>query len=284
MNWDDFLNYELVRIGDVRLMSGKLFVVFLVATGTWLTLNLIRRPILNTKDDITEAQRSKRQTAFVIAKYIVWIISIIIMLEILGIPVTPLLVGSTALLVGIGLGLQRIARDFFSGLFLLFDSTIKVGDIIEVNNEVGKVVEMNLRSSEILTRDQVTIILPNSQFIEEKVINWTRDRQKVRFSVKVGVSYDADAEEVMALLKEAMIEQSSIHKKPEPFVWLTNFGDSAIEYELHFWSKYAFEIEKVKSDLRVAVYKKLKANNIKIPYPQRDLHITGMEQMIESKK
>lgn len=198
------------------------------------------------------------------------------MLEILGIPVTPLIVGSTALLVGIGLGLQRIARDFFSGLFLLFDSTIKVGDIIEVNNEVGKVVEMNLRSSEILTRDQVTIILPNSQFIEEKVINWTREKQKVRFSVTVRVSYKSDVEEVMKNLKEVMLEQKNILKTPEPFVWLIEFGEYGIIYDLYFWSKHAFEIEKIKSDLRVAVWKRLKEKNIEIPYPQQDLYIKSM--------
>lgn len=282
--WDNFLNLELFRIGEFRLISGNLLVAILQLFGTWLFLYLLRKIIVRKNDDVGLAQKARRYTIFIITKYVVWTASIIVMLEVIGVQITFVLAGATALLVSVGLGLQHIFRDFFSGLFLLFEGTVQVGDIIEANGEVGKVIEMNLRSSEILTRDQVTIIIPNSKFIEEKVVNWTHNAQHVRFTVDVGVSYDSDVNEVMQLLREVMIDQKSVLSKPKPFVRFVNFGESTLDFELNFWSKQAFEIENVKSDLRIAIFNKLKENNIRIPFPQRDLHVKGIEQQIEIKK
>lgn len=282
--WDNFLNLELFRIGEFRLISGNLLVAILQLFGTWLFLFLLRKIIVRQNDDVGLAQKARRYTIFIITKYVVWTASIIVMLEVIGVRITFVLAGATALLVSVGLGLQHIFRDFFSGLFLLFEGTVQVGDIIEANGEVGKVIEMNLRSSEILTRDQVTIIIPNSKFIEEKVVNWTHNAQHVRFTVDVGVSYDSDVNEVMQLLREVMLDQKSVLSKPKPFVRFVNFGESTLDFELNFWSKQAFEIENVKSDLRIAIFNKLKENNIRIPFPQRDLHVTGIEQQVEFKK
>lgn len=284
MNWDQFLNYELLHIGDFKLISGNLMVGLFQLLGTWIVVVLLRKLITRAPSGTSPAVKAKRYTIFIITKYIIWTASLIITLEIIGVRITFLLAGATALLVSVGLGLQNIFRDFFSGLFLLFEGTVQVGDIIEANGEVGKVVEMNLRSSEILTRDQVTIIIPNSKFIEEKVVNWTHQSDSVRFTVDVGVAYDSDVDEVIAILNRTMTEQKEILDKPEPFVHFTDFGDSSMDFEMNFWSKEAFLIENVKSDLRIAVFRELKKSNITIPFPQRDIHVKGMEHTVNFKK
>ena len=114
-------------------------------------------------------------------------------------------------------------------------------------------------------------------------MNWTRTAQSVRFTVDVGVSYDSNVEEVMQILNEVMEEKKSVLKKPKPFVRFKEFGSSSLDFELNFWSKRAFEIEDVKSDIRIAIFKKFKENNISIPYPQRDLHIKGEKQNVNFK-
>ena len=171
--WDEFLNFELLHIGGFKLMSGSLIIVILMIIGTWIAVKLLRRIITRKGSETTKAQEAKRHTLFIIIKYVIWLASIIIMFEVIGIQVTLFLFGATAFLVTIGLGLQNIFRDIFSGMVMLFEETVQVGDIIEVNGEVGQVVEISLRSTEILTRDQVTLIMPNSKFIEEQVTNWT---------------------------------------------------------------------------------------------------------------
>ncbi len=190
-----------------------------------------------------------------------------------------LLVGSTALLVGLGLGVQNIFKDLVSGLFLLFEGTMKVGDIIEADNEIGRVVDINLRSSEILTREGVKIIIPNSRFIVEKIVNWSHDDERVRFTVDIGVAYGSDVEAVILYLQEVLDENPKVLKDPFSFVRFSNFGESSLDFELVFWSKETFVINTLKSDLRRAVYKKLNEKGLNIPFPQRDIHIKGMENM-----
>lgn len=131
-----------------------------------------------------------------------------------------------------------------------------------------------------MTRDDMTIIMPNSRFVVEKVVNWSHNYEEVRFKVGVGVAYGSDADKVVEILKEAMAEIPAIAKKPVPFVRFVNFGDSAIEFEMIFWSKEPFVIENTKSDLRMKVYKMLDTHGMVIPFPQRDLHVKGLDKLL----
>ena len=207
-----------------------------------------------------------------------------IFLEVIGVKITLLLVGSTALLVGIGLGLQNIFRDLVSGLFLLFEGSIKVGDVLEVDGVVGKVVDVNLRSTEVITRDNSMIIIPNSRFVVEKVVNWSHNNDKVRFNVQVGIAYGSDVDVVIETLKEAMSEIKGIEISPAPSVMFRDFGDSSLQFDMIFWSKDPFRIEIIKSELRILVYRKLKERNLAIPFPQRDVHIKDIDKLIGDKK
>ena len=284
MNWDSFLNYRLFKLGDFELITGNLLIGLLVLISTWLIIFLLRKAITRPRFIIDKIDEKRRTSIFLITKYIVWVITIVIFLEVIGVKITLLLVGSTALLVGIGLGLQNIFRDLVSGLFLLFEGSIKVGDVLEVDGVVGKVVDVNLRSTEVITRDNSMIIIPNSRFVVEKVVNWSHNNDKVRFNVQVGIAYGSDVDVVIETLKEAMSEIKGIEISPAPFVMFQDFGDSSLQFDMIFWSKDPFRIEIIKSELRILVYRKLKERNLAIPFPQRDVHIKDIDKLIGDKK
>lgn len=281
MTWDDFLNYTIFDLGSFKLLLGNLFFGILVLAGTWLFLILLRRGITRPRFMGDKIDKKRKLSIYLILKYFIWVISIIIFLETIGVELTVLLVGSTALLVGLGLGLQNIFRDIVSGFFLLFEGTIKIGDILEVDGVVGRVKEINLRSTELMTRDDMTIIMPNSRFVEEKVVNWSHNFEDVRFSVKVGVPYGVEADQIIQLLMTAMRETDRIEREHVPFVRLVDFGDSSLVFEMIFWTKEPFIIENIKSDLRLRVYRKLSENGISIPFPQRDINIKGIEDILK---
>ncbi|XOV67740.1 MAG: mechanosensitive ion channel family protein [Fluviicola sp.] len=282
MTWEDyndFMHMEVGHIGDTRiLMEGVLgaFGVFLI---TYIAVKIWRRTILKPRIIMNKIDEKRRISIFLIVKYIGWVISILIAIKVLGFNITPLLFGSGALLIGLGFGLQNIFRDFVSGLFLLFEGSLKIGDVIEVDGEVGRVKEINLRSSEMVTVDDVTIVIPNSKFVSERVVNWSMDNELVRFEVNVGVAYGSDVDEVFKCLEDAMRENKDVTAKPKPFVRFKNFGDSALEFEMIFWSRKGFIIENVKSDLRRDVYRRLTDSGLAIPFPQRDVHISGLEDL-----
>ncbi len=280
MKWSEFLSYELLKIGDWQLRVGNILMTILVVVITWLFLNILRRVIERPKFILDNIDKKRRHSIYLIIKYFVWVISLVVILEVIGVKVTILLAGSAALLVGIGLGLQNIFADLVSGFFLLFEGTIKVGDVIEADGIIGKVVEINLRSSEVMTRDGVTIIVPNSKFVVEKVINWSHNNDSVRFNVELGVAYGSDVEDVIECLTETLKKHPKVENKPLPFVRFVNFGESSLDFQLIFWTKETFLVENVKSDIRRSVYKELNERNIVIPFPQRDLHIkTGGDNL-----
>lgn len=283
MTWKEFVNQKIEIIGGVTIYVDRLLLAILVLICTWIAISVFRR-VMTRQTFISDKIGEKRRiTIFLITKYIGWFVSIIVSLKVMGINITALMLGSTALLVGLGLGLQNIFKDLVSGLFLLFEGSIKIGDVIEADGVIGKVMEINLRSCEVMTRDDVIIIIPNSKFVAEKVVNWSHDSEKVRFTVNVNVAYGSDVEDVFKCLEETMLENHLVCISPLPFVRFTNFGESSLEFEMIFWSNSTFRIENVKSDLRRSVYKKLAEHNLQIPFPQRDVNIKGMEKLIDLK-
>jgi small-conductance mechanosensitive channel len=204
-------------------------------------------------------------------KYFIYIVAGLLALESVGIQPTVLLAGSAALLVGIGLGLQQTFNDLISGIILLFDRTVEVGDFVQLGSLVGVVKKIGIRTSLLETRDDISVIVPNSKLVGEQVVNWNHSDDKARFSVAVGVAYGTDTTLVKNLLLSVAKENPDILPTPEPFVRFTNFGESSLDFELHFWSTRFMIIENVKSDLRFSVDDVFRKNNISIPFPQRDV-------------
>jgi small-conductance mechanosensitive channel len=279
MPWKTFSQIEVAHVGETTVLMEGVIGAIGVLIATYVAVKIWRRTILKPRLIMNKIDEKRRMSIFLIVKYIGWVISILVMIKVLGFDIKPLLFGSGALLIGLGFGLQNIFRDFVSGLFLLFEGSLKIGDLIEVDGELGRVKEINLRSSEMITVDDVTVVIPNSKFVSERVVNWSIDNDLVRFEVNVGVAYGSDVEKVFECLEEAMLENDDVAKDPKPFVRFKNFGDSALEFEMIFWSRSGFVIDNVKSQLRREVYKKLTKSGLAIPFPQRDVHIKGLDDL-----
>lgn len=284
MDWNEFLKYEIFEIGKFKLLAGNLMFGIIVALIIFLLISVLRRIFLHPRFIIDKIDSKRRMSFFLISKYFIWIIGAMVILRVIGFDITILLFSSTAIFVAIGFGLQDIFKDLVSGLFLLFEGTLKIGDIIESNGVVGRVTELNLRSTQVVTRENMTIVIPNSKFVIENFINWSHDDEVVRFQVTVNVAYGSNAEEVIDVLEATMVKNRSIVNFPKPFVQFADFGESALQFDLIFWSKRTFDIEVVKSDLRRETYKILREKNLAIPFPQRDIHIKDLDKIINISK
>jgi len=218
-----------------------------------------------------------------IVKYISIIVTILLVFEAVGINITLLLAGSAALLVGIGLGVQEIFKDLLSGILLLVEGTVAVGDIIEAEGIVGRVESIELRKTNIVTRDNISIIVPNNKLVTHNVINWSHNKQASRFKLVVGVAYGSDVELVKQLLEQAAKEHPNTNNERPTLARFYDFGDSALVFELLFYTNNMFIIENIKSDIRFAIDRLFRQHNITIPFPQRDVHHYGLNDMAINK-
>lgn len=214
-----------------------------------------------------------------LVKYFFYVIAVLFALDTLGINMTLVWGGAAALLIGVGLGLQQTFNDFFSGLLLLFERSVEVGDVVNVGGLIGTVRQIGPRTSKIQTRDNITVIVPNSKLVVDNVINWSHIDKRARFFISIGVAYGSDT----VLVRELLINVTKEHKKvlnfPSPFVRFVDFGDSALNFEIHFWSSEFIRIEDVKSDLRFAIDLAFREHHVTIPFPQRDVWFKNpMEQ------
>lgn len=179
-----------------------------------------------------------------------------------------------ALGVGIGFGLQNITNNFISGIIILFERPIKVGDRIQVGDISGDVVEISMRATTVVTNDNISVIVPNSQFINGNVINWSHSDRLVRFRYAIGVAYKEDPEKVKEIVLKVARNHPGVLSKPAPDFWFVDYGDSALKFELIVWtSTYIQRPTVLKSELYYAIFNEFNLHGIEIPFPQRDLHI-----------
>ncbi len=274
MTFQEILDLNIFKISNFSFKVFDLILLFVLLISAWAALRVFRA-VLGRFVKKGRLDARNKTSFYLLAKYLVWIVSLLLALEIIGFKITLLLAGSAALLVGLGLGLQQIFSDIVSGIFLLVEGSVKIGDIMEVDGLVGKVTEINLRTSDIQTRDGIVIIVPNHKFITENVVNWSHNASTTRFQVDIGVAYGTDPEKMKAILSECAKEHPDVYSQEPytPIVRLVNFGESSLDFRLLFWSNNAFFIENTKSDLRFLIVKKLAENKIEIPFPQRDIHI-----------
>lgn len=204
--------------------------------------------------------------------YVVYVVAFLFALDRIVSDMSIIYGGAAALLVGVGLGLQQTFNDFFSGLVLLFERSVMVGDILEIDGQVGRVLKIGLRASRIETRNSVSMLVPNSKLVNQAVTNWTHYDNIVRFQVEVGVAYGSDTTLVKQLLLQAANSVEDVLEKPASFVRLNDFGDNALIFTLYFFSTQVMTAENVRSDVRFEIDRLFRANHINIPYPQRVLH------------
>ncbi|MCB9033124.1 MAG: mechanosensitive ion channel [Chitinophagales bacterium] len=279
MRIDKFLDYSLISIKNYDLTVSRLIAISIIIAFFYGLYRLIYW-ILGQRVKQNKLDFGSKKSIASLIKYFFWILAIIFSLQSLGINITILLAGSTALLVGLGLGLQQVFQDFVSGIVLLFDRSIKVDDIMEVNDIIGKVQSIGLRTSKLITIDGINIIVPNHKLTSDNVINWSHDLKASRFKVSVGVAYETDLEKAKKVLEDCLVEVSGILKNQEKyknFVRVADFADSSIVFEVHFWTYNIFSIEQIKGELRFLIWRKFKTHNITFPFPQRDIYIKNYD-------
>ena len=255
---------------EVRIAVWTLLLVILSFVGARLFLKWIR--VLLTRN-MQEPDKLKFISFFKFVQYITYIIVGFAVLSASGINVTPFLAASAALLVGLGLALQELFQDVIGGVFIFIDKSLLVGDIVEVDGKVARVLEVTLRTTRAITIDDKIVVIPNHKFISEIIINYTQNHKTTRESVKIGVAYGSDVKKVEALLLQSVSEQRGVLKTPKSFVLFDDFGESALQFSVLFFISDSFSVPKIKSEIRFRIDQLFREHNISIPFPQRDIHI-----------
>lgn len=247
-------------------------VVFLLVLG--VAARRVRTFIQDRLLVHTSMDLGQRDALARLAAYAIFAFGLIIGLESLGVNLSSLLVVGGAVGIGVGLGLQNIANNFVSGLILLIERPIKLGDRVEVGGTNGDVVRIAARSTWVRTNDNVVIIIPNSEFVSNRVTNWTANDRQVRFAVPVGVSYNSDPDEVRDVLTRVALANPDVLRDPAPEIRLMGFGDSSLNFELRAWTVSRVQTPNIlTSDLNFAIFRAFGEHGIEIPFPQRDVHV-----------
>lgn len=270
------LDFELFKLGPRQVTVQMLLLLLVLVSAVLIGSGYFKRALVQRVLARTSLDPGVRDSVGTIARYLFVTIGLLVVFQTVGIDLSTLTVIAGALSVGIGFGLQTITNNLISGVIILFERPIKVGDRIEIGAVDGDVVDISIRATTVRTSDNIAIIVPNSQFISSTVINWSHTDRLVRFQVPVGVSYDADPEAVRAVLLGVAAAHPGVLAEPAPVVLFEAFGDSAMMFKLGVWTTdYVARPAAFRSELNFAIWHALKAAGIAIPYPQRDLHLRG---------
>lgn len=254
---------------------GQIVAVFALIFITKVLMNVLRVILHRSLKDKQWIDEARRYTIVQMSKYVLYTICIIMILRVLFGDISHLFWGASALFVGLGLGLQEFFTDVVSGFILLNDGSIKVGDIVELEGHIARIERINIRTSHVKTTEGKIIIVPNSKFTEEYLTNWTVSDKITRFHVDVSVAYGTDTAKVKDLLYRVALNHPMVEKEREILIMFNHFGDNGLEFQLYFWAKRSWDILTIKSDIRFAIDQTFRENDIRIPYPQRDLHIVS---------
>jgi small-conductance mechanosensitive channel len=258
----------------VTLSLIKIFLLIALLIAVFWISSRTKRFLFNRFLVKSGLDRALQYAIAQIVSNLVLVIGIFVVLENTGINLGALTVFAGAVGVGVGFGLQNIVSNFISGLVILAERPIAIGDRVEVAGVVGQVQHIRARSTVILTNDNIAMIVPNSKFIDSPVKNWTYSDPRVRFRVPIGVAYGSDVNKVREALIAAGRSNSHVLEDPAPSVFLNQFGESSIDFELVVWSsEMSHRPSRFKSDLNFAIEEKLRKAGIEIPFPQRVLHI-----------
>jgi small-conductance mechanosensitive channel len=266
-------NYTLFELNLTPVSISSILMFILVMLIFYFSSRFITKILFNKIFSRLKIEEGTSYTMQRVSHYLIMIIGAIVAFQFIGIDLSGLAVIFGLLSVGIGFGLQNVTSNFISGLILLFERPIKMGDRITVGDTEGDVLEINIRSTTIRTLNNITIIVPNSEFISSNVINWSHGDPKIRINILVGVSYGSNIDDVLKALREVADEHPEIMKNPETDILFRNFGDSSWNMDLRVWINHPKRHHIIKSELNIAIVKKFREYGIEIPFPQRDLHV-----------
>lgn len=279
--FNDLLDLKLFKIGESSI-TVSIILTLLVSIILLLIISELVRKFLVKKILVRyQITQGTRQSAGTIVKYLIIFAGMFSILQTSGIDLSAFGILAGALGVGIGFGLQNITNNFISGLIILFEQPIKVGDRIEVGDISGDVIVISARSTTIVTNDNISVIVPNSQFIDSQVINWSHNDRNIRFNFPVGVSYKENPEKIKSILLDVAARNEGVLKSPKADVLFDEFADSSLNFILRVWSSdYINKPKVLKSELYYDIFKRFAEEGVEIPFPQRDIHvITGGEKL-----
>ncbi len=264
------LDYTFKFSDEISITVKGLIFVAVALLLTAFILKLVRRFITRK---MPENDKVKFVSVFSYIRWLVFLVIFLIAMDASGVNVTAVFAASAVLLIGVGLALQTLFQDIISGIFILVDKSVHVGDIIELEGKVGRVLDIRLRTTRAVTIDNKVLVIPNHLYLTNILFNWTENGTETRESVAVGVAYGSDVELVKKILLETAKKNEKILKIPEPKVLFTDFADSSLNFKLVFSLNNSFETRFVQSDLRFGIDKAFREHNISIPFPQRDVHL-----------
>jgi small-conductance mechanosensitive channel len=280
MTWNEIFNYineilnlTLFQIKETPVTVMSIFIFLILLTG-FIVLGVVARKTLNRK--ILKKFKVDEGTTYTLSRitqYIIITIGALISFQFVGIDLSGLAVIFGLLSVGIGFGLQNVTSNFISGLIILFERPITVGDRVSVNNIEGDVTEINIRSTKVRTVNNISIIVPNSEFVSKDVINYSHGDPTYRLDIDVGVSYGSDLEMVLKSLQEVADENKHVLSQPKAEVHLIEFGESSWNMQLRAWIGNVKDYPRIRNELNKAVVRKFREYGVEIPFPQRDLHL-----------
>ena len=260
-------------IGGLRVSLGLILTSVGTLYGSFILSWILPKILLDEKVAGGGLERGTRISISRLIQYFIVFIGFLLTISVLGFDLTKLTIILSALGVGVGFGLQGIVNNFFSGLVLLFEQPVRVGDSIEVDGVWAEIKRIGLRSTTVQTVEKADVIIPNANLISRDVTNWTLGNRQIRLAVPVGVAYDSDIPMVKETLLACAKDNEFVMKSPAPQVLLVRFGDNSLDFELRVWIADADDRLTVKSELHEAIKRRFGETNLEIPYPQRDLHL-----------
>lgn len=284
LHWlSEALDIPLFRMGGEAFTLLSLAKLLVLAVLVFMAERIVRRLLIQRVLHRTHLSESLQFAVARISGYIFITLGLYVSLQLVGIDLSSLTIIAGAMGVGLGFGLQNIISNFVSGLIVLIERPISIGDRVEVAGVAGRVSRISLRSTTVVTNDNISIIVPNSHFISETVTNWSHGDPKVQVRLPVGIAYGSDVE----LFKRAMLEVAAadpaVLRSPAPTVYFLDFGDSSLDFEVGVWTEtMASTPRRFRSNLYFAIERKLRECKIEVPFPQRDLHVRSGSLLVQT--
>lgn len=266
----EIFHLSLIKTENVNFTLGALAALILAFVVTSFLLKTIRKFVTRK---LPPDDKNKFVSIFQFIQYLVYVYVFMFTLDASGVDIKVLLTASAAIFLGLGFALQQLFQDLISGIFIILDQSLRVGDIIEVEGRVCRVEKISLRSTRALTLNNRVMVIPNHKFLSDILFNWTQNSNEVREKVSVGVAYGSNTQLVEKVLLQVVSQNPHVLKSPKPTVLFENFGDSSLDFSVYFFTDDAFTSPKLLSDLRFKIDQEFRSNGITIPFPQRDVHL-----------
>jgi small-conductance mechanosensitive channel len=271
--WETVSNFLSIHFDLGDKISISILDILIIITVIFITSLVLRLLLRIITRNLPKEDKSKFNVVYGYFRWLIYLIILLVTLDSVGVNITAVFAASAALLIGIGLALQTLFQDIISGVFILVDQSVHVGDIIELDGKIGRVEEIKLRTTRAVTIDNKVLVIPNHLYLENSLFNWTQNGTLTRESVEVGVAYGSDVQLVKKLLLQAASTHPEVISEPEPVVLFMDFADSSLNFKLIFTLNDSFKATFPKSDIRFEIDRLFREHNVTIPFPQRDIYI-----------